>query len=216
MKTCVSCGEELEDSAKFCSRCGKPQTEKKPPSKEAIQRKTLDLDNLSLRQYFREAASSWKSLTEARKTKLAAFLKKKDIGKGLLPKAEKTLLEMMALYTEYVKDKQADKPFKEIQKSLKAMQTEFNELLGQFEKAVETAKEKKAKAQQGKTNREAFQEKARNIYEKLKEASENDGSCDDKGCGCNNCYQFALKVAAGKEEISLCPKKSQDWLRVWL
>jgi len=25
MKCCVACSEELEDSAKFCSRCGAPQ-----------------------------------------------------------------------------------------------------------------------------------------------------------------------------------------------
>jgi hypothetical protein len=203
MKECVICGEKLEDDAKFCSKCGGKQTPEKSVPKKPSGKKPSDMEQLTLRQYFREAAK-WDALTEKRKEIFYTFLGNKGVDKSQFPKAEKILCEIMAIYALYNKEKESDKPLKKLQTTVKKMKAKTGELLDDFETVVK----KKA---EGKQKFNTFNDKKAEIYTRLKEVSENDGSCDDKECGCNNCYQFAMKVAAGKDDINDCPFIDEDF-----
>jgi ArsR family metal-binding transcriptional regulator len=56
---------------------------------------------------------------------------------------------------------------------------------------------------------ENFNTKKQEVYKQLKEASPNDGSCDDKDCGHNNCLALAMKIAAGHDCLDSCPYTSK-------
>jgi predicted GTPase len=62
----------------------------------------------------------------------------------------------------------------------------------------------------GKEKFNEFNNKKQEIYELLKESSPNEGSCDDKDCGYNNCLALAMRIAAGKDEFDLCPYIEND------
>jgi ArsR family metal-binding transcriptional regulator len=207
---CFKCGETLEEGAKFCSKCGSPQsgqqieTNKNTSKKSTSKFKKLDFAGMTPREYFREAAKrgAW---TEKNAEELSAFLVKKNINQKLYPKAEKALKEMSDLYTEYQKRISEDRPFEEMQKYLREMKSNANEVYTDFEKTIETVLEKEKAKQEGKQKFNDFNEKKREVYEKLKTVSPNNGSCDDKDCGYNNCYALAMKIAAGKEDYDSCP-----------
>jgi predicted GTPase len=64
---------------------------------------------------------------------------------------------------------------------------------------------KENKQKKGRRKFEDFNKRTLEVYETLKTVSPNSGSCEDKDCGCPNCYGFAMKIAAGKDHYGLCP-----------
>jgi hypothetical protein len=210
MKLCRYCAEKLEDDAKYCSKCGKSQvvqqieTEKTISKTSAPEFKKLDFDSMTPREYFRETAKRgvW---TKKNAKELKAFLDKKGMDQKLYPEAEKTIKGMSDLYAEYQKKVSEDRPIEEMQKYLLGMKSKENEMYNNFKKAIKIAQEKEEKRQEGKQKFNGFNEKKDAVYKILKNASPNDGSCDDKDCGYNNCYALAMKIAAKKEDYDSCP-----------
>jgi ArsR family metal-binding transcriptional regulator len=233
MKLCKKCGEELEDNAKFCGKCGEPQTDDKKetlavpgdgasvkaapkkvkkPSAGKTAKKQEDFDaDISIRQYFYEAGK--KKYTEKSAKGVQAFLKSKKIDK-LFSDAVILLKELNSLYDQLKKaqtnvetDKISISEMKKIQKSLKS---KGDRLLDQFDKKIEELNEKEERKKEGKKKFNDFNEKKQKIYEQLKEASPNNGSCDDKDCGYNNCLTLAMKIASGKDNFDSCPFIEND------
>jgi predicted GTPase len=64
---------------------------------------------------------------------------------------------------------------------------------------------KEGKSKGGRKKFDDFNQRTIEAYETLKTVSPNGGSCEDKDCGCPNCYGFAMKIAAGKNDYDLCP-----------
>jgi ArsR family metal-binding transcriptional regulator len=233
LKLCKKCGEELEDTAKFCGKCGKPQTDdeketaavsndedfakvvpkkaKKPSTGETEEKQEAFDANISIRQYFREIGK--KEYTEKTAKSVQAFLEAKKIDK-LFSDAVILLKELNSLYqrlkraqTNVETEKISISEMKKIQKALKSKE---ETLLDQFDKKIEELNEKEERKKAGKKKFNEFNEKKQKIYVQLKEASPNDGSCDDKDCGYNNCLTLAMKIAAGKDDFDSCPYIEND------
>jgi ArsR family metal-binding transcriptional regulator len=233
MRFCKNCGNELEDNDKFCGKCGEPQTDdekeisvfhgdsvsveaapqkvKKPPAgKTAEKQEAFDAD-ISIRQYFRETGK--KEYTEKTAKSVQAFLEAKKIDK-LFSDAVILIKELNSLYEQLKNaqrgvetDKISISEMKKIQKSLKS---KGDRLLDQFDKKIEELNEKEERKKEGKKKFNDFNEKKQKIYEQLKEASPNNGSCDDKDCGYNNCLTLAMKIASGKDDFDSCPYIEND------
>jgi hypothetical protein len=53
---CIECGAQIPDNSKFCSHCGKPQTESEPSVKEQVAEKIIE--NEIIRQIVHEHKNS--------------------------------------------------------------------------------------------------------------------------------------------------------------
>jgi hypothetical protein len=239
MKLCKKCGEELEDTAKFCSKCGGPQTAEtkeaantsddtaaakkasgkvKKPSTELVlwqppsPGKPVAFDNnIAVRQFFREAGKE--KYTKQTAENVKNFLEAKKIG-DLFPIAIIMLKELNLLYRQWEQAKKEleddTMSFDKLGKLQKKLRAGEDKLLTQFEKAIEDLNEKEERKKEGKKKFNNFNEKKQRIYERLRESSPNDGSCDDKDCGYNNCLTLAMKIAADKDDFDSCPYVEND------
>jgi RNA polymerase subunit RPABC4/transcription elongation factor Spt4 len=156
MKLCKNCGKELEDTAKFCSKCGVGQVDKteeeaivvddtvwSPNSSKntAVSRpfiltnvKKDFASNMPIKQFFLEVRKE--EYNEQTAEKVKKFLEGKEIIE-LWPVAIITLEELGALYHQWERAKKDDTmSFAELGELQKELKAEEEKLLDQFEKMI--------------------------------------------------------------------------------
>jgi ArsR family metal-binding transcriptional regulator len=221
MKLCKKCGEKLEKDAGFCSKCGAKQVSDAPKTaddkaldskdtRKTKKKQILDT-GISLRQFFHRIMKE--EYTKETEENIKSFLEAKKMLE-LLPVAKNTRKKLYELSQkwEQVKAKaDADEiSINKVGKLKKSIDADMDVELDKFEKAVEDLREKEERKKEGKKRFNDFNAKKQRIYEKLKDASPNDGSCDDKDCGYNNCLTLAMKIAAGKDSLDSCSYIDDD------